>query len=576
MRSTCAVLVLNAAVGAGVVAAEPTDEARPHEQSTTGPWVLPAHVSALTPVRPGKVVVRGRYVSVQVNIDALGENIQGDAANEPSIAVDPTAPNRIVVGWRQFDSIASNFRQAGWGYSHDGGLTWAFPGVIEPGVNRSDPVLGVTSDGVFYYYSLSFVDDPYDYFMHRSEDAGLSWSDGVYAYGGDKGWFAIDDTGGVGDGHIYSYWSDGQGESFSRSTDRGRSFEQPTVLSPDVTNGTLDVGPDGELYVFGMGGEEVLFILRSWNAQNAGDSVAFDLVREVGLGGRPGAGGGPNPHGLLAQAWLATDHSQGPTRGNVYIMSPIGLFLSEDPLDIMFARSEDRGATWSPPVRINDDADDSGAWQWFGAMSVAPNGRIDVVWYDTRNSGQANISELYYSYSIDAGETWAENVAVSPPFDSHSGWPDQNKIGDYIGCVSDCTGVDVIYSATFNGEQDVYYLRIGPRDCNGNGLDDGTDIASGFSDDCNANGIPDECELAAGTATDGNGNGILDECEFDCPGDVDGDLDVDQSDLGLLLVSYERLPDDPFFDPRADFDGDGDVDQQDLGVLLANYETVCD
>ena len=35
---------------------------------------------------------------VQVNVDADGGNILGDAGNEPSIAVDPTAPNRIVIG----------------------------------------------------------------------------------------------------------------------------------------------------------------------------------------------------------------------------------------------------------------------------------------------------------------------------------------------------------------------------------------------------------------------------------------------------------------------------------------------
>ena len=59
-----------------------------------------------------------------------------------------------------------------------------------------------------------------------------------------------------------------------------------------------------------------------------------------------------------------------------------------------------------------------------------------------------------------------------------------------------------------------------------------------------------------------------------CPGDIDGDGDTDQSDLGLLLASYELPPDDPFFDPRADLNGDGEVGQPDLGILLADYECV--
>jgi len=58
----------------------------------------------------------------------------------------------------------------------------------------------------------------------------------------------------------------------------------------------------------------------------------------------------------------------------------------------------------------------------------------------------------------------------------------------------------------------------GITDCNGNGIDDATDISSGTSEDCNGNGIPDECDIAAGTSEDCNGNGIPDECDGGCAG----------------------------------------------------------
>jgi hypothetical protein len=57
---------------------------------------------ALGPPPPGF----GSAGFVQVNVDAGGGNIPGDAANEPSLAVDPTAPNRMTIGWRQFDTTA--------------------------------------------------------------------------------------------------------------------------------------------------------------------------------------------------------------------------------------------------------------------------------------------------------------------------------------------------------------------------------------------------------------------------------------------------------------------------------------
>ena len=42
----------------------------------------------------------GGYTSVQVNVDGLGRNIVGDAANEPSIAMNLLDPARMVIGWQ--------------------------------------------------------------------------------------------------------------------------------------------------------------------------------------------------------------------------------------------------------------------------------------------------------------------------------------------------------------------------------------------------------------------------------------------------------------------------------------------
>jgi photosystem II stability/assembly factor-like uncharacterized protein len=54
-------------------------------------------------------------------------------------------------------------------------------------------------------------------------------------------------------------------------------------------------------------------------------------------------------------------------------------------------------------------------------------------------------------------------------------------------------------------------------------------------------------------------------------GDVDGDGDVDLSDLSLLLVSFGLCSDDAGFDANADFDASGCVDLGDLAVLLGNF-----
>src|SRR6478609_10923521 len=73
---------------------------------------------------PRMVSPHGAFISYQVNVDANGNNIVGDAANECTISVDPTNPSRMAIGWRQFNSVSSNFRQGGWGYTSDGGFHW--------------------------------------------------------------------------------------------------------------------------------------------------------------------------------------------------------------------------------------------------------------------------------------------------------------------------------------------------------------------------------------------------------------------------------------------------------------------
>lgn len=410
---------------------------------------------------PAYNVTETTYFTRQVNVDLNGNNIIGDAGNEPSIAVDPTNPNRIVIGWRQFDNISSNFRQAGNGYSLDGGETWVFQEVLEPGVFRSDPVLDFDAQGNLYYNSLQsgFACD-----VFKITDGGQDWGAPFPAFGGDKQWMALDRSGGSGDGNNYSYWNSSFSTctgQFTRSSDGSNTFEDCVFIDSDPFWGTLTVDSDGNLYVVGDSNIG-LALIKSSNAQIDGSTITWDFATPVDLDGSLNFQQPVNPVGLLGQMWVGTDLSTGSGNGNIYALASVTRFSNSDPADVMFAKSTDGGLTFLPPVRINNDISTTN-YQWFGTMSVAPNGRIDVVWLDTREAPVGtNDSVLYYSFSVNQGDSWTENMAISVPFDPNIGYPQQNKMGDYFHMTSDNDFAHLAWANTINGGQDVYYTRITP------------------------------------------------------------------------------------------------------------------
>lgn len=506
----------------------------------------------------------GPYVSVQMNVDDNGNNILGDAAHEPTIAFDPNNPDKLVAGWKHFPGVASGNREGGWGYSDDGGQHWHFQGSVTPGQQRTNNMVDVDSLGNFYYQSLHYdATGTYaqDIEVLKSIDGGISWQAPVYAHGegADKGRIGIDRSGTASDGHIYLVWREGLDDRhFSRSTNHGNSYEEAIAIPGNPAFGTIGVGPEGQVYVSGRSengdlvGAKLVFddylFATSLNANNPLVTPTF-ATQTLNLGGSPVMfqyQNNPNQYGPPGDVQVNVDTSNGPMRGNIYVMAPVDP-AGADNMDVNFIRSSDGGQTWSEPVRINNDPANRNAYQWFAMQGVAPNSRIDAVWYDTRDSLSPATSRLYYAYSWDGGVSWSENRPVTTEFNSHIGYPlGAQKLGDYSHLVSDNNGAHVAYAATYNGEQDVYYLNVFP-DCNNNAVSDVVDIQQRHSGDTNANHLPDSCE------------------NISVVGDIDGDKDVDQLDLNQVLAARNKPASAPN-DPR-DLDGNGTINANDARKL---------
>ncbi len=84
--------------------------------------------------------------------------------------------------------------------------------------------------------------------------------------------------------------------------------------------------------------------------------------------------------------------------------------------------STDGGKTFTAPAAINPGDGKLQSGQYYPDVAVAPNGRLDVTWYDTRTDPGYRSNEVYYAYSNDDGKTWSQATEISDqPIDRRLG-----------------------------------------------------------------------------------------------------------------------------------------------------------
>lgn len=83
-------------------------------------------------------------------------------------------------------------------------------------------------------------------------------------------------------------------------------------------------------------------------------------------------------------------------------------------IDIFYRRSLDGGKTWTDSKVLNDDDPAKLFAQGIPNMAIAPNGRIDVGWWDLRNDpGITFGNDVYSVSSTDNGTAWSKNIRVT-------------------------------------------------------------------------------------------------------------------------------------------------------------------
>ncbi len=105
----------------------------------------------------------------------------------------------------------------------------------------------------------------------------------------------------------------------------------------------------------------------------------------------------------LAVGGLAVDRSGGPHRDRLYAS---WLTLLDGRYQVVLARSDDHGTTWSPPKVVNDD--DTAAHHSNPGLAVSSSGAVGVLWWAAVSSSLTTFGALHVlPWSSDrASNTW--------------------------------------------------------------------------------------------------------------------------------------------------------------------------
>jgi hypothetical protein len=261
------------------------------------------------------------------------------------------------------------------------------------------------------------------------------------------------------------------------SDDGGTTFSQPVAVSSDpkdhASRAYLAVGKDATVYVF-AGEVNTPVPFGSTNPPAAdriflftssdGGKTFTQKVVYTGAPGRPG-----DAYAVL----LAISPTVDPRTGDLYLTWEDS---GRRPPAVLFSRSSDKGVTWSDPVKV-DDVDPGRQWDFDEeepAVSVAPNGRIDVAWLDYRNDytfkpgpdAQNALQDVYMASSTDSGRTWSPNLRISDrSIDRRLSDVWSTGVHSAVGLHALDAGDYVAWDDTRNATadtkaQDVYFTRV--------------------------------------------------------------------------------------------------------------------
>lgn len=142
-----------------------------------------------------------------------------------------------------------------------------------------------------------------------------------------------------------------------------------------------------------------------------------------------------NTRSVDAEAGLDYDtNPASPTFGRLYLVYTEETVPENNDLDIMLRFSDNDGATWSAPIRVNDDPAAPIRSQFLPKLSVDDTtGNVGVCWHDARNSATNTAMQVFCSVAAPAagGPVFLPNVRIGDGASTSNGAG--TEFGDYSG-----------------------------------------------------------------------------------------------------------------------------------------------
>ncbi len=395
--------------------------------------------------------------------------------NGPMVVINPTNPNKLVCVYN--DSRSSTYK-AGWSWSDDGGLTWTYGGNISfAGLTyAANAVLAFDNTGTAYLVGLAYnlsnnLGRDGSIFIAKSNNGGHTFNvfSKIIASGSgitphlDKPWLYINPE----NNNIYIAWvrrenawnqnTESNTIWFTKSVNGGQDFSTPKQISTfsPATGTNRSHGPQ----ITSLSANKVYV---AWHTIEAGNPITEPWKIWIAESLNGGDSFGTN-YKVLNAKWglpnLFISMDADPVTGRIYITYADSYVQTPREYDIYLTSSTSVSGAWSTPVRVNDNPTN---WQIWPSLDVAPNGRVDVMWYDKRDD--PNKIGIYYSSSNNGGVSWTRNIRITdlptgytPSSDPFTG--DYNSVSS-LNEKAQIAWMDFRHVCPYGHDQEIYTATV--------------------------------------------------------------------------------------------------------------------